>query len=36
MEGRPYNVVKFASDITLEVRKRSIALLEMSTPVTKI
>jgi len=36
MEGRPLKVVKFASDITAEVQKRSIALLEMSTPVTKI
>ena len=36
MEGRPLKVVKFASDITLEVQKRSLALLEMSTPVTKI
>jgi len=36
MEGRPLKIVKFASDITLEVQKRSLALLEMSTPVTKI
>ena len=36
MEGRPLKVVKFASDITIEVQKRSLALLEMSTPVTKI
>ncbi len=36
IEGRPLKVVKFASDITLEVQKRSFALLEMSTPVTKI
>jgi len=36
MEGRPFKVVKFASDITAEVQKRSLALLEMSTPVTKI
>ena len=36
IEGRPVKVVKFASDITLEVEKRSLALLEMSTPVTKI
>jgi len=36
LEGRPLKVVKFASDITLEVQKRSLALLEMSTPVTKI
>ena len=36
MDGRPLKVVKFASDITLEVQRRSLALLEMSTPVTKI
>lgn len=36
IEGRPLKVIKFASDITLEVQKRSLALLEMSTPVTKI
>ena len=36
MDGKPLKVVKFASDITAEVQKRSIALLEMSTPVTKI
>lgn len=36
VEGRPRKVVKFASDITLEVQRRSLALLEMSTPVTKI
>ena len=36
IEGRPRKVVKFASDITVEVQKRSLALLEMSTPVTKI
>jgi methyl-accepting chemotaxis protein len=35
-DGRPLKVVKFASDITDEVQKRSLALLEMSTPVTKI
>jgi methyl-accepting chemotaxis protein len=35
-EGRPVKVVKFASDITMDVEKRSLALLEMSTPVTKI
>ena len=29
-------IVKFASDITQEVEARSLALLEMSTPVTKI
>jgi methyl-accepting chemotaxis protein len=36
IEGRPRKVVKFATDITLEMEKRSLALLEMSTPVTKI
>jgi methyl-accepting chemotaxis protein len=36
VEGRPVKIVKFASDITLEIQKRSLALLEMSTPVTKI
>ncbi len=36
MDGKPFKVVKFASDITGEVEKRSLALLEMSTPVTKI
>jgi methyl-accepting chemotaxis protein len=36
MEGRPFKIVKFAADISLEVQKRSLALLEMSTPVTKI
>ncbi len=36
LEGRPLKVVKFAADITLEVQRRSLALLEMSTPVTKI
>ena len=36
MDGRPFKVVKFASDITREVEDRSHALLEMSTPVTKI
>jgi PAS domain S-box-containing protein len=35
-DGRPLKVVKFAADITDEVQKRSLALLEMSTPVTKI
>ncbi|MGI9242437.1 MAG: PAS domain-containing protein, partial [Verrucomicrobiales bacterium] len=34
--GRPVNVVKFASDITTEIQRRSLALLEMATPVTKI
>jgi methyl-accepting chemotaxis protein len=36
IEERPIKVIKFASDITLEIEKRSLALLEMSTPVTKI
>lgn len=35
-DGRPVKVVKFAADITEEVEKRSLAMLEMSTPVTKI
>ena len=35
-DGKPLKVVKFASDITKEVEDRSLALLEMSTPVTKI
>jgi len=35
-DGKPLKVVKFATDITLEVQRRSLALLEMSTPVTKI
>jgi methyl-accepting chemotaxis protein len=35
-DGRPLKVVKFASDITGEVQKRSLAMMEMSTPVTKI
>jgi methyl-accepting chemotaxis protein len=35
-DGRPWKVVKFASNITEEVQRRSLALLEMSTPVTKI
>lgn len=34
--GRPVKVVKFATDITQEIQRRSIALLEMATPVTKI
>jgi methyl-accepting chemotaxis protein len=34
--GRPLKVVKFASDITEEIQRRSLALLEMATPVTKI
>jgi len=36
MDGRPLKVVKFASDITEEIQRRSLALLEMSTPATKI
>ena len=36
LDGKPRKVVKFAADITDEVQKRSLALLEMSTPVTKI
>ncbi len=36
LDGKPIKVVKFASDITKEVEDRSLALLEMSTPVTKI
>jgi methyl-accepting chemotaxis protein len=36
VDGRPRKIVKFAADITDEVQKRSLALLEMSTPVTKI
>ena len=36
MDGRPFKIVKFASDITQVVEARSLALLEMSTPVTKI
>ena len=35
-EGRLLKVVKFASDITEEVQNRSLAMLEMSTPVAKI
>jgi PAS domain S-box-containing protein len=35
-DGKLLKVVKFASDITLEVQRRSLAMLEMSTPVTKI
>lgn len=35
-EGRLLKVVKFASDITAEVQNRSLAMLEMSTPVAKI
>ena len=36
LDGNPMKVVKFATDITAEVQKRSLAMLEMSTPVTKI
>ncbi|MGD8293200.1 MAG: PAS domain S-box protein [Desulfobacterales bacterium] len=36
LDGKPFKVVKFASDITQEIEARSLALLEMSTPVTKI
>nr|MDJ0865945.1 STAS domain-containing protein [Myxococcota bacterium] len=36
MNGRPFKVVKFAADITREVERRSLALLEMSTPAAKI
>ncbi len=36
MNGKPFKIVKFAADITDEVQKRSLAMLEMSTPVTKI
>ena len=35
-EGRLLKVVKFAQDITEEVKVRSLAMLEMSTPVAKI
>ncbi len=35
-EGRLMKVVKFATDITDEVQNRSLAMLEMSTPVAKI
>lgn len=34
--GRPVKVVKFATNITAEIQRRSLALLEMATPVTKI
>jgi len=34
--GKLLKIVKFASDITDEVNRRSLALLEMATPVTKI
>ena len=36
MDGKALKVIKFATDITSEVQRRSLALLEMSTPVTKI
>jgi methyl-accepting chemotaxis protein len=36
MDGKPFMIVKFATDITHEIEARSLALLEMSTPVTKI
>jgi methyl-accepting chemotaxis protein len=36
IEGNALKIVKFASDITLDVQKRSLAMLEMATPVTKI
>ena len=36
LNGRPLKIVKFASDITVEMQKRSLAMLEMATPVTKI
>jgi methyl-accepting chemotaxis protein len=36
LDGRPLKIVKFASDITVEMQKRSLAMLEMATPVTKI
>lgn len=35
-EGRLIKILKFASDITEEVQNRSLAMLEMSTPVAKI
>ena len=36
VDGKPSKVVKFATDITLDVQRRNLALLAMSTPVTKI
>jgi methyl-accepting chemotaxis protein len=36
VEDRLFKIVKFASDITQVVEARSLALMEMSTPVTKI
>ena len=35
-DGRPWKVAKFATDITHEVEARSLAMLEMSTPVTEV
>ncbi len=35
-DGRLVKVLKFATDITTEVQNRSLAMLEMSTPVAKI
>jgi methyl-accepting chemotaxis protein len=35
-DGRPMKIVKFATDVTGDVRRRQVAMLEMSTPVTKI
>jgi len=35
-DGRPAKVVKFATDVTQEVQRRQIAMLEMATPVTQI
>ena len=35
-DGNVIKIIKFATDITDEVNRRSLALLEMATPVTKI
>lgn len=35
-DGRPAKVIKFATDVTSEVQRRQIAMLEMATPVTQI
>jgi rsbT co-antagonist protein RsbR len=35
-EGRPRKIVKFASNITAQVEARSLAMLEMSTPVAEV
>ncbi len=35
-DGRPWKIVKFASDITKQVEARSLAMLEMSTPVAEV